>query len=52
MFDDYFTSPVFVGSAKARDEVGKVVPSVLMGTKSVNDALNQAMSNGVNYTRG
>ena len=52
MFDDYFTSPVFVGSAKARDEVGKVVPSVLMGTKSVNDALNQAMSNCVNYTRG
>ncbi len=50
LFDSYFTSPVFVGSAKARTEVGSALSSVLLG-KDVNTALDTAMSNCVNSTR-
>lgn len=51
MFDSYFTSPVFVGSALARDQVGKMLPSVLQGTKTVDKAIDDAMSNCINGTR-
>ncbi len=50
LFDSYFTSPVFVGSAKARTEVGSALSSVLLG-KDVDVALDTAMSNCVNSTR-
>jgi len=40
--DKYFTSPAFVGSSQARDEVGKIIINVLGGTK-VEDAFNDAL---------
>jgi len=48
LLDSYFNSPVFVGSATARKEVGSLVTSVLLGSKSVDDAFTQALSNCVN----
>ena len=48
MLDAYFNSPVFVGSAKARTEVGSLVTAVLLGNKTVNDAFTDAFSNCVN----
>ena len=51
MLEDYFTSPVFLGSALARTEVGKALSSVLIGSKSVEKALSDAMANCVNQTR-
>lgn len=50
LFDSYFTSPVFVGSAKARTEVGSVLSSVLL-KGNVDSALDTAMSNCLNSTR-
>ena len=41
--ESYFTTPVFLGSAKARDEVGKALASVLLGEKTVQKALDDAM---------
>ncbi|MDE7406149.1 MAG: extracellular solute-binding protein [Clostridiales bacterium] len=40
----YFTSPAFVGSSRARDEVGKLMAAVFSGTKNVNDAFKSAVS--------
>lgn len=48
LLNSYFNSPVFVGSATARKEVGSLVSSVLLGSKSVDDAFTQALSNCVN----
>ena len=48
MLDSYFNSPVFVGSAKARTEVGSLMSAVLLGTKSVDEAFDQAISECVN----
>jgi len=45
MNDSYFNSPVFVGSANARVEIGALVSSVLLGTKTVDKAFTDAMSN-------
>ncbi len=48
MLDSYFNSPVFVGSANARNEVGSLLTAVLLGTKTVDDAFENAISNCVN----
>ncbi len=48
MLDSYFNSPVFVGSAKARNEVGSLISAVLLGSKSVDQAFTDALSNCVN----
>ena len=45
MQDSYFNSPVFDGSATARGEIGNLMGSVLLGTKTVDAAFNDAMSN-------
>jgi multiple sugar transport system substrate-binding protein len=45
MNQSYFNSPVFVGSANARVEVGKAVASVLLGSKTVDKAFTDAMAN-------
>lgn len=48
MTNSYFNSPVFVGSAKARTEVGGLVSSILLGTKTIDKAFSDAMSNCLN----
>lgn len=48
MNDSYFNSPVFVGSAKARNEMSGLVSSALLGTKSIEKAFSEAMSNCLN----
>lgn len=48
MLNSYFNSPVFVGSAKARNEVGSLLSAVLLGTQSVDSAFENAISNCVN----
>lgn len=48
MLDSYFNSPVFVGSAKARSEVGSLVTAVLVNSKTVDQAFTDALSNCVN----
>lgn len=40
--DKYFTSPTFVGSSQARDEVGNIIVNVLKGTP-VEDAFKSAV---------
>lgn len=40
--DKYFTSPTFVGSSQARDEVGNIIVNVLKGT-AVQDAFDAAV---------
>ncbi len=42
----YFTSPVFVGSATARNQVGAIIPAVCAGEnpKSIAEAFNEAMT--------
>ncbi len=47
MLDSYFNSPVFIGSAKARDEVGSLISAVLLGTKDVDKAFEDALANCV-----
>ncbi|MCR5491151.1 MAG: extracellular solute-binding protein [Bacilli bacterium] len=42
--ESYFTTPVFVGSATARDAVGDALASVLLGEKTVDKALDDAMA--------
>ena len=42
--DFYFTSPAFVGSSDARDQVGSLMQSVFLGQASVNDAFAFAIS--------
>jgi multiple sugar transport system substrate-binding protein len=42
--DKYFTSPTFVGSSQARDEVGNIIVNVLKGT-AVQAAFDQAVQN-------
>jgi multiple sugar transport system substrate-binding protein len=44
MENSYFTSPVFVGSAKAREEVGALLSSVLSGNKTVDQAFQDALT--------
>lgn len=41
----YFVSPVFNGSDTARDEVGGIIANVLLGTKSVDQAFTDALTN-------
>lgn len=41
--DAYYTSPAFVGSSKARDEVGKLLQAVFTGSKSVDKAFKDAI---------
>jgi ABC-type sugar transport system, periplasmic component len=48
MQTSYFNSPVFVGSAKARNEMTGLMSSVLLGSKTVDNAFNDAMSNCLN----
>ena len=48
MLESYFNSPVFVGSAKARNEVGSLISAVLLGSKTVDQAFEDAFSNCVN----
>ena len=42
MEDYYFTSPAFVGSSDARDQVGNAVSAVLSGEKTAEAALKEA----------
>ena len=42
--DWYFTSPAFVGSSEARDQVGYILDSVFAETKTVSEAFDYAMS--------
>ena len=42
--DYYFTSPVFVGSAVARNQVGAILPAVCAGDKSIVEAFEEAYS--------
>ena len=42
--DFYFTSPAFVGSSDARDQVGSLMQSVFLGQSTVNDAFEFAIS--------
>ena len=48
MRDSYFFSPVFVGRAVARDQVGGIISNVLLGTKSVEAAFQDALIECVN----
>ena len=48
MRDSYFFSPVFVGSAVARDQVGGIISNVLLGTKNVEEAFQDALIECVN----
>ncbi len=49
--ESYFTSPVFLGSATARNEVGAALASVLLGEKTIDKALDDALSTCVNSVR-
>jgi multiple sugar transport system substrate-binding protein len=42
--DAYYTSPAFKGSATCRTQVGGIISSVLLGTKTVDEAFNDAMA--------
>ena len=45
----YYTSPAFVGSDKARKEVGILMAASLMGTKTIEDAFSDAITECKNY---
>ena len=49
--DRFIYSPVFVGSAKAREEVGTILSLVYSNLKSLDDAFAQAYSATVNATQ-
>jgi multiple sugar transport system substrate-binding protein len=40
----YFTSPVFVGSAVAREEVGKLLPAIFTNNKTIDQAFQDALT--------
>ncbi len=42
--NSYYTSPAFIGSSKARDEVGLLMQAVFVGTKTVDQAFKDAIS--------
>ncbi|MGM9873878.1 MAG: extracellular solute-binding protein [Bacilli bacterium] len=42
--EQYFTSPIFPGSDTARDAVGGIIPNVLRGTKTVDQAFTDALT--------
>lgn len=42
--DRYFTSPAFVGSSDARDQVGSLLQSVFQGQQTVDEAFEYAIS--------
>ncbi len=42
--DYYFTSPAFVGSSDARDQVGALMSAVFTGSKSIDDAFKDALA--------
>ena len=42
--DRYFTSPAFVGSSDARDQVGSLLQSVFLGQQTVEEAFEYAIS--------
>ncbi len=42
--NSYYTSPAFVGSSKARDEVGLLMQAVFTGTKTLDKAFSDAIS--------
>lgn len=39
----YYTSPAFIGSSKARDEVGKLLQAVFTGSKTLQKAFEEAI---------
>ena len=43
--DDYFTSPAFKGSATARIQAGGILTQYLLGTKTLDKAYSDAMTN-------
>ncbi len=47
----FIYSPVFVGSAKAREEVGTILALVYNGIKNVDDAFAQAYKNTIDATK-
>ncbi len=44
MQEDYFSSPVFPGTDRARDLVGGILSNVLLGTETVDDAYSRVYS--------
>ena len=44
MVEAYYTSPAFVGSSTARDEVGNLMVAVLTGTKDIDKAFKEAIA--------
>lgn len=47
MKDSYFNSPVFVGSATARVQVGNIIAQVFLGEQTIDQAFETAMTNCV-----
>lgn len=45
MVNDFFTSPAFVGSSTARDQVGQALVDVLTGVRTGQEALREALRN-------
>ena len=43
MKKSYFSSPVFVGSSKARDAVGEIFPAVALNEKTIDEAFDEAL---------
>ncbi len=43
--DAFFSTPAFVGSGRARDEVGELMVSVLSGRKTLDEAFRDAVEN-------
>lgn len=46
--DDYFYSPVFVGSSNAREAIGEILANVVQNNKTVDEAFTAALSKCVN----
>lgn len=42
--DAYYTSPAFVGSSEARDQVGALLIAAIIGNKSIDDAFTYAIN--------
>jgi hypothetical protein len=40
----YFTSPAFVGSSTARDQVGALLEAVVSGSKTIDQAFSDALA--------
>lgn len=50
--DRYYSSPSFIGSATARNEVGGIISTYFTGAKTLNEAFSNAYSNCVQASGG